>query len=663
MKQKRFWLIRPINILLCVVVLAVCAVLFFVHRPSFYVCLPIVLIAVGICLFQTLRMQRKLYKIVTSAGLAITGARESGLANFPLPSVVVGLSGEIVWYNELFHHQVLGGGRVDVSEDAVRGVFGKNIRELFHCTPEDLLKCQGGVFPFQDRWYEGYCLRASGDGDGFYLIYLVDVTGLEQTRQAYLRERPVVMLALIDNYEESIGNESEASHARLSAEVRSAIQAFADNTRGFIRRLEQDRYLIVVERGDLDAIIKTRFDLLDRVRELSTGNRVPVTLSIGVAPVTDTLQKAEQDARQALDMALGRGGDQAAVKTESGYEFFGGYSKGVEKRTKVKTRIVASAMVELIKAADNILVMGHRFGDLDSLGASIGMAKACACFGKKVNIVIDTRRNLAQALVNRLIDENQQNLLVPPDLAPELVNDRTLLFIVDTHTETLLESQDAYRQCKQVVVIDHHRKLVNHIDNAVIFYHEPYASSASEMVTELVQYFGDQCRIGNLEADALLAGITLDTKNFVIKTGVRTFEAAAYLRRLGADTVEVRQLFSSTMDSYQRRSRLVSSAEIYKDCAVACADFSADDLRLVASQAADELLTISGVKASFVVYEDNDTVNVSARSMGALNVQVLMEKLGGGGHHTMAAAQIPGSTCDKVRQMLLAAIDEMAQLG
>ncbi|MEG2429362.1 MAG: DHH family phosphoesterase, partial [Oscillospiraceae bacterium] len=286
------------------------------------------------------------------------------------------------------------------------------------------------------------------------------------------------------------------------------------------------------------------------------------------------------------------------------------------------------------------------------LGSAIGMAKAVSSFGKKVNIVLDTHRNLADSMLKRVLDTEQQ-LLCLPEFATDLISDKTLLIIVDTHSQALVESEKVYKRCKQVVIIDHHRKVVNHIDNAVIFYHEPYASSASEMVAELIQYFGDQCELTHMEAEALLAGITLDTRNFIIKTGVRTFEAAAYLRRLGADTVEVRKLFASTMDSYQRKTRVVASAEIYNDCAFAICDFISEDLRIIAPQAADELLGISNVKASFVLYEQDDVVNVSARSMGALNVQLIMEKLGGGGHLTMAGAQVSNSNCEKVRQSLL----------
>ncbi|MEG2813730.1 MAG: DHH family phosphoesterase, partial [Oscillospiraceae bacterium] len=479
-----------------------------------------------------------------------------------------------------------------------------------------------------------------------------DITVLQTNMNLTLKKRPVVMMVLIDNYDEAIGNKNNGEETRLIAEVRDTIQAFVDETTGFIKRLDRDRYIMIVEKTHLDNIIKNRFDVLDKTRKVTTAGHTPVTLSIGVSTVKTTFAQAEKESRQALDMALGRGGDQAAIKTDTGYEFFGGYSKGIEKRTKVKTRMVASALTELIKSADNVLIMGHKFADLDCLGSAIGMAKAVSSFGKKVNIVLDTHRNLADSMLKRVLDTEQQ-LLCLPEFATDLISDKTLLIIVDTHSQALVESEKVYKRCKQVVIIDHHRKVVNHIDNAVIFYHEPYASSASEMVAELIQYFGDQCELTHMEAEALLAGITLDTRNFIIKTGVRTFEAAAYLRRLGADTVEVRKLFASTMDSYQRKTRVVASAEIYNDCAFAICDFISEDLRIIAPQAADELLGISNVKASFVLYEQDDVVNVSARSMGALNVQLIMEKLGGGGHLTMAGAQVSNSNCEKVRQSLL----------
>lgn len=650
MKPKRFWLVRPLNIMLIAISLVMCGVLFFANRLLFFIFTPIVLLLDILAAVRIWRIQQDLHKVITSMGKAVSDRNEAGLIHFPIPSLLVSLQGEIVWYNEMFRATVLNN-KQDIFGYALRSLIEEDLSDLLERSPHRV-KCGKG-------YYEVYTLRTEGE-QPFCLLYFVDVTKLELIRQESERRRPVVLIMLIDNYEETIGKEADGNRLKLLNDVRNTIQAFADSTTGFIRRTDHDRYLMIVEQQDLEKMFRNRFEVLDQVRAVETENRTPVTLSIGVAPVIDTLHRAENEARQALEMALGRGGDQVAVKTKTGYEFFGGISKGVEKQTKVKTRIVASALAELIKSSDNVLVMGHRFADLDSLGSAIGLAKACRCLGKESYIVLDSRRNLADVLVRRLVENKEQNMICLPETAIDLVMDKTLLIITDTHTVDLIESPDIYRRCKQVVVIDHHRKMVNHIDNAVIFYHEPFASSASEMVTELIQYLGDACRLNRMEAEALLSGIMLDTKNFVMKTGVRTFEAAAYLRRLGADTISVRELFSSTIDSYRRRAQIVSGAELLHGCAIAVCDSSGDDMRVIAPQAADELLNISGVKASFVLYANGGTVNISARSMGAFNVQVIMEKMGGGGHHTMAGAQIKDTDCHQARTRLAAIIEEYA---
>ncbi|WMJ24131.1 DHH family phosphoesterase [Paludicola sp. MB14-C6] len=649
MKRKKFWFIKPIYIILMAISVFVTGVIYFYNKPLFYILLPIVLVAVGYSSYRLIHVQTELYQMITTMGKAVTDSHDASLINFPLPSMIVSEQNEVLWYNEMFKDNII-----------IRGqdIFGANIQSVFGKDIYGIGANQGVTIQYNQHYYRLYSICSGSHTKPMYMVYFVDVTELQVNMLTMESKRPVVMMVLIDNYDEAIGNENNSMESRLIGEVRDTIQDFVDKTTGFIRRLDRDRYIMMIEKENLEAIIQNRFDVLDKVREIGAAGKTPVTLSIGVGVVETTFSKAEREARQALDMALGRGGDQAAIKTENGYEFFGGYSKGVEKRTKVKTRIVASALVELIKSADNVLIMGHKFADLDCLGSGIGMAKAASYYNKKVNIVLDSRRNLAESLVRKLVENDMQNLICLPDIAIDMVTDKTLLIIVDTHTQVLVESSAIYKKAKQVVVIDHHRKMVNHIENAVIFYHEPYASSASEMVTELVQYFGEQCVLTSLEAEALLAGIMLDTRNFVIKTGVRTFEAAAYLRRLGADTVEVRKLFASTMDTYQRKTRVVSSAEVYKQCAIAVCDFVSDDLRLIAPQAADELLGINNVSASFVLYEQDDNVNISARSMGDLNVQVLMEKLGGGGHLTMAGAQVPNSSCDKVRQTLLEIIDQ-----
>jgi c-di-AMP phosphodiesterase-like protein len=490
------------------------------------------------------------------------------------------------------------------------------------------------------------------------MLYFIDITNLKKRSEEYSLSRPSVMIIMIDNYDELMQNAKESEKSRLLGEIDSVLEDLMSKTSGVIKKLRYDRFFAVVEERHLKDMISGRFEFLQKAREILTNDGIAVTLSVGVGRESRSLSESESSALQALDMALGRGGDQVAIKTENGYDFYGGVSKGFEKRTKVKSRIVATALLELIEASEDVIVMGHKFSDLDCLGASIGLAQAVRAMGKNSSIAVDSEKSLATILIDHLNEQDVTGLFVHPDIALSNVTKNTLLIIVDTHNPQFVESFELYKACETVVVIDHHRKMVNFIGDAVIFYHEPYASSASEMVTEIIQYFGGKNTIGRAEAESLLSGIMLDTRNFAIRTGVRTFEAAAYLRRMGADTVAVRKLFSNSIDTYQRRSRLVSTAEIYKRCAISMCDFMSDDIRIVAPQAADDLLTIFGVDASFVIFEDGDEVKVSARSMGTINVQLIAEALGGGGHQTMAGVQMKNSNIEKARQMLLETIDQ-----
>jgi len=384
--------------------------------------------------------------------------------------------------------------------------------------------------------------------------------------------------------------------------------------------------------------------------------------------------ESELWAKKALEMALGRGGDQAVVKQKDTYAFFGGISKGTEKLDKVRTRVIANTLLEHIKASDTVLIMGHKYSDLDSVGACIGMWSAVTKGQKKAaHIVLNETSTLAESLVNNAKKATKERIFISASAALSMITDKTLLIIVDTHSPNFIEDFAVYQRCKRIVVIDHHRMMVNHIDDALVFYHEPSASSSSEMVTELIQYFGENF-LTSVEAEALLSGIMLDTKNFVLKTGVRTFEAAAFLRRCGADitrvrkmfrddmaflrkkganTVAVKRLFSNTITTYKEKYQLVSTAEIFNNCAISVSQKEMQDIRIASAQAADELLDIQGVRASFVIYFDNGVVNVSARSMGDLNVQPLMEELGGGGHQTMAGAQIKNMNVEQVREKII----------
>ena len=635
--------------LLMSVSLGLAAVTWFISPVVFCVALPVTAVVCGLCIWQLVYMQRQIHNLFDKVMDQLDAGQRHYLHDFPLPVVIVTGEREVVWYSESFREKVIPG------DD----LYGINLDRITKEKLPDLCGAEGREICCRDRWYRVYGISREENGETLITLHFVDITQLQREASLYQKTRPSVMLIMLDNYGEVMQHAKESEKSRILGAIDSTLEDFISSmTTSFIKRLDGDKFLVVAEEQHLERIIASRFKILDDIRSIQTDGNLPVTLSIGVGRGEETLAQSEASARQALDMALGRGGDQAAIKNQTVYEFYGGVSKGVEKRTKVKTRIVANALSELIQNADRVLVMGHKFGDLDCVGASVGMAYAIRSIGKQADVVVDRDKTLANILIDMVTKEGCGNLFVDPSEALFSVTEDTLLIVCDTHTQNLVESQEIYNRCKTVVVIDHHRKMVNHIDNAVIFYHEPYASSASEMVTELIQYMGENCRINAVVAQALLSGIMLDTRNFVLRTGVRTFEAAAYLRRIGADTITVRKLFSNTLDSYQRRSRIVSGAQIYKKCAVAESDFSSEDMRIVAPQAADELLSIDGVDGSFVLYENNGEICISARSMGAINVQIIMEMLGGGGHHTMAAAQLKGTEMEKAKQLLLEAIDK-----
>ena len=594
----------------------------------------------------TRRKQLLLLKQISTA-LDPTGRHM--LRSFPLPVMVEDSEGYIAWYNDRFDSEVAAG----------MGLCG---HLLYKAMPElsDADEDSGVVdVRYGDRRYAVSTSAVTVGGRPHRIHYFFDETALKEKCDEYDLSRPSVLIITLDNFEVLMENEKESDRIRTTAKIETIIDDFMRGTTGVLIRQRRDRFLAIMEERHMRQVVEGRFQLLSEARSCHNSDQVPITMSIGVGRMGATLSECEAMAKQALDMAQGRGGDQAAIKTAAGFEFFGGMSQSQERRTKVKTRIVAAALLELIEASSNILIMGHRASDLDALGASFGIASAALKLGKKVKIVIDRQTTLAGTLYERIAQSDEGvGLFVSPRDAEEYVEKDTLLMVMDTHTRALAEDRELLDICKTVVVVDHHRKVVGHIDNAVIFYHEPYASSASEMVTELVQYFGDKAAMSRLSAEALLSGIMLDTKNFVMKTGVRTFEAAAYLRRRGADTVEVRKLFLNSIDAYRERTHLVASAKIYKGCAVAVSKEKISEIQIVAPQAADELLGLEGVDASFVVYDLNGTVYVSARSMGAFNVQLIMESLGGGGHHTMAGAQLPGADPDEVGAEILRLIEQ-----
>lgn len=589
-------------------------------------------------------------RTVQALSHGLTAEENSALNSFPLPVAVFDSADRIVWYNQKFQNDLLA---LLPPQDGSICPFtgGKRLRDIREQT----------VFSTAvgDKEFTVYFSHIDCAGRQSYALIFTEDTELKKTAKAYAQAKPVVAMVATDSADEIYRSYKESEYAEIISDVGRITENWFSEYNCVFRTLSSGRALAVMREAELQKMIAKKFNVMEQVRSYTYhGASVGITLSIGIGR-GETLGEAESEARQALDMALGRGGDQTAMKnSDETYRFFGGVSKGVEKRTKVRTRVVASAIAELIRGCDNVLVMGHKFSDLDCIGAAVGVCAAAGAFGKSAKIVTYEKTSLATPLMEYMKAQSDGDLFIHPDIARHTVTEKTLLFVVDTHKADFTEEPEIYEKSPSVVVIDHHRKTVDYIQNAVIFYHEPHASSACEMVTELLQYMQRKPIIGAVQANALLAGIMLDTKEFALRTGVRTFEAAAYLRARGADTVTVKGFFNSSMENKKLRGQVVLNAQSYRNCAVSVADIKHKDIRIISAQAADELLTVSDVSASFVLFRTGDTANISARSMGKVNVQLIMEALGGGGHQTMAAVQLANTDLSEARQMLKKAIDE-----
>lgn len=572
--------------------------------------------------------------------------RQEQLAAFPMPAIAVTAAGEILFVNNRFSKEVPSG----------RDATGLMLTDVFTgITLKDLNKKTVVDVACGDRKLTAYINRVPND-ETVFVLYFSDNTELKDTAAEYTASRPAVLMLCIDNLEEATADMRESARARIAGQIEMMLDEWIVQSGGILRKFASDRFMAVVENRHLNHMTKDRFSILDRVRSAFTADGMTVTVSIGVGQ-GKTMQECENMARQALEMALARGGDQAAIKTVNGFDFYGGRSKGVERRTKVRTRVIANALGDLIRSSDRVLVMGHRQSDLDCLGSAIALTVAARHMGKDAVTVVRRRTTMAGDLYDRYVEAGKADLFAEPDEIVESITPRTLLIITDTHAATMLDCPEVYDSASRVAIIDHHRKLVNHIQDTALSYHEPSSSSACELITELLQYMGEGL-IGRSEADALLAGIMLDTRNFVLHTGVRTFEAAAHLRRLGADTVAVKRMFSGGLEMYQKKCDLVSKAEQYHHTAIVTTQTDYSDCRAVPAQAADEMLSIQGIKASFVLCVAGDEVIISARSYGECNVQLIMEALGGGGHLTMAGTQLKNTTVAEARERLCAAIDE-----
>lgn len=648
-----------VSLLLVVVSLACAFSVYEVNEVRFWTLLAIT--ALSALAFLTLfsASQQNLHKFVTEMESQLNLTERDSLYKFPAPAVIVDGEGIIVWYNIAFSEQVCG-------DD----VFGLHITKLFgDLDLQKSIENKNTTVSYETGHFRISAVTTEKRDDDSELIseltllYFDDISDYTNLESRLNEIRPAIILISVDNYEDILSGEKDSEKAHIMIQLDKLLEEYFEEHKALLKKLGSDRFMAIAEENQLGKMIENKFKILEKVRNINVTEKYPLTLSIGVGINSEGIQSGEKEAKQALEMAQGRGGDQAAVKTENGFEFFGGVAKGIEKNTKVKTRFVATALIELINSCDSVIIMGHRYGDLDSIGSGAGMCGAVRLLNPDMEayMAVDYEKCLAKPIIDRLNENLTEELPIFISITEAIarMTDRTLLIVTDTHNKDIIESTELYEAAKHIAVIDHHRQTVNFIDNAVIFHHEPYSSSASEMTAELIQYFPEIDKLQSYYADAMLAGIMLDTKDFVMRTGVRTFEAAAFLRKLGADMVAVKGLFANTLDCVKHRSQLISATEIYSRCGIAMDESGDSSARVSAAQAADEMLSILGVDASFVIFKTPDGgINISARSRGAMNVQIIMEKLGGGGHQTMAAAQFRDISINEAKAKLIGAIDE-----
>ena len=629
--------------ILCVLLMLV----LLVQRPAIWPVLVVLAAAwcIGVGLFRY-RLRSQLARWVCGGDFTKSKTKFS---LEPLSQPVVLLSGEtVLWYNDQFRQRMLGGQDLLVSR----------VQKIIPGLDLQLARTrQGQQLTLADGVWSAHSSTVPGDAETMTLVVFNEETALRRVEAEYKASRPGYLVFLVDGYDDVFSDMLDSERARLLEGINRVLEEMIGRGTGFLRRVASGRYIAVVEERQLEQFAKRGYDVLDKIRALDPS--VNLSLSIGIGRGAKTLREAQDMAVQALDMAQGRGGDQAAEMTPDGFTFYGGVSHGVEKRSKVRSRIVADQLVKLIKEADHVVIMGHRMSDLDAIGSAEGVLRICKICDVPAVIAVRRDATLASSLINALIAAGQEDDFIDPKGALPIISKRTLCIVVDTYQVNLVESKEILEKCGKVAVIDHHRKGVGFIENPALVCHEPYSSSASELVTELLQYVGERDDKPNrVEAEGLLAGIMLDTRDFTLHTGVRTFEAAAALRRYGAETERVRQLFDVTMVEYNAKADLVEAAQMYKNCAVSVSGEVPPEARVAIAQAANDLLTIQNVEASFVAVQVGTGVNISARSLGAVNVQVIMESLGGGGHQTMAAAQLKHITPEAARARIQTAIDQ-----
>ncbi|WP_346937252.1 DHH family phosphoesterase [Clostridium sp.] len=646
---------------ICITILVILLVVFFI-TGKLIISNILLLIYVALLLYTIFYNSKKdnFSNKIENITYKVDTIKSTAFSNVPFPTLFLLENGEVIWYNESLAL------RLENND-----IVGKNIKEIIKELNIKLAlegkKSEYKNVIFRDRIYDIYISIIQdyeiNEGNNLMIISFDDITDNINLINQINETKESVMLIEVDNLDDVIKTTEEGLRPQLIADIDRTINNYANSLKALIRKYSSNKYVLTTKDANIEAEMNKKFDILDTIREVSSGNKLTVTLSIGVGRGGENPAENHEFATIAKDLALGRGGDQCVVKSFEKVSFYGGKTKEVEKRTKVRARVIGHALLELINESSNVVIMGHHNPDMDCLGAAIGMYSTICSLNKECYIVMDEPHDAVQYMLDRLDeDENYKDTFININAVKNIKNDKSLLILVDVHNESYVLSMEVVNYFSRIVIIDHHRKTKDFIQGTMLSYVETYASSTSELITELIQYMVEKPKLREVEAVALLAGICLDTKNFCFKTGVRTFEAAAFLRRLGADTVDVKRIFSEALDIYITRADIIKTAKVKRGIAVAKCPPEISNSVLPA-QAADELLNITGIQASFVIAKIEEGTYISGRSLGEINVQVILEYLGGGGHLTMAAARIKNTNQDEAEELLNDAIEKYLRKG
>ena len=630
-------------------------------QPAFIIpSILIYILILGYTYFANNKRKSEISEQLQDLTLTVDTAAKSSLINSPFPLVILETNGNIVWKNakfitefaEIDMNDYINDLIIDIKDEADRS------KDPNKKSVERTLEIEGKIYRVYAEFAKSKKNDRKRNQDYMMILYFVDETEKHLLQEENENKKTCVGIIMLDNYEEVMQRIDVEQKTQIMAKVESIIYDSVNETNGILLKEDRDTYVYIFEQRNLEKIKNSKFAILDSIKDVVRKDKIQLTLSIAISNEGETDRDVYKSALSAMDVILGRGGDQAVIRENGKYQFFGGKVEEVEKRTKVKARIVAHALEELMSESERIIIMGHTNPDIDAMGSALGIYGMAVSLGKETYIVTNPEATSIKTFMDSIQDE-YKDVFITKDIALSKIDSNALLIVVDTHKKTYVEEPELLNKTSKIVVIDHHRRSADFIEQSILTFQEVYASSASELVTEILQYTQHDIELSTIEAESLYAGIMMDTKNFTFKTGVRTFEAAAYLRRCGVDIIKVKKWFQSDLESYNKIAEIVKKAEIiYDTIGISTYDLAEKDANLICAKAADELLTIGNITASFVLGILDNKVCISGRSIGDINVQMILEKLGGGGHITLAGAQLEGKTIEEAKTELIQKIQE-----